>query len=710
MASLTNTVLGKPLPAPLLIGAGNERRLPASIAITAGAIAIVTALTVFMIFRFVGEARDHDLQAWQVRLGIVADSRAAAIDAWLGQQHATLRGLADNGSLKLYLTRLALGPKKAGLPDTAEAQYLGNLLAVIAARTGFIATATGPRVRANVRRVGVAGIALLDRSGRPMVTTRGFPPIEPSLRVALDRLPQGRKALIGPYRAPSGRVSIAFVEPIFAVQGSQQIGFVLGIKPVDSELYALLVQPGASAGTQEALLVRAAGPVIEYLSPLADGAKALERKLARNTPKLGAAFALDNPGSFAIRRDYRGREVLVTSRRLKNASWLVVQKIDRGEALAGSDRRALRLLVMLLLAVALVSAAVFGLWRHGASRRASAAAVRFREMAVRFEQQSNFLGLLTDSQPNAIFIADKDQRLRFANLEAARRAGMQRELMIGKPMEDVLGPHRAKLLGRLNRQALEEDHGIEDTHRITLDGKDRVFQTRHVPMAETHDMPHGVLVVEEDVTDAVTEREGRLRNLRDLVGTLMAVVDRRDPNAADHSLRVAFLAHAMSTEIGLSEKEAEAAEFAGRLMNLGKILVPSNLLTKKGKLTPREIKRVRDGIQATADLLENVKFEGPVVETLRQSQEHWDGTGGPKKIKGEGISTTARIIAVANSFVALTSPRAHRDGLGIDEAVDTLFAGVGKEFDRKIVAALVNFLDNHGGRAKWKRLDTEMSE
>lgn len=710
MASIISSTVGKPLGTAPLTGTGGNKRIPARIAVTIGAIAAAAAIAVFLIFRFVGEAREHDLQAWQVRLGIVADSRAAAIDGWVGRQHATLRGLADNGSLKLYLTRLTLGPKKAGQPEPAEAQYLGNLLAVIAARTGFIATASGPRVRANVRRIGVAGIALLDASGKPIVTTRGFPPIEPSLAVALDRLPKGRKALIGPYRAPSGRVSIAFVEPIFAIQGSRQIGFVLGIKPVDGELFALLAQPGASAKTQEAVLVRGAGPVIEYLSPLADGAKALERKLARNTPHLGAAFALDNPGSFAIRRDYRGKEVLVTGRRLKNAPWLVVQKIDRGVALAASDRRARRLLIMLLLAVAVVSAAVFGLWRHGASRRAGAAALRYREMAERFEQQSDFLGLLTDSQPNAIFIADKDQRLRFANAEAAKRAGMQRNLMIGKPLEDILGPHRAKLLGRLNREVLEEDRGIEDTHRITLDGKDRVFQTRHIPMAETKDMPRGVLVVEEDVTEAVTEREGRLQNLRDLVGTLMAVVDRRDPNAADHSARVAFLARAMSQEIGLPAEETEAAEFAGRLMNLGKILVPSNILTKKGKLTPREIKLVRDGIQATADLLEDVKFEGPVVATLRQSQEHWDGSGAPKKIRGEGIAATARIIAVANSFVALTSARAHRAGLDIDDAIETLFAGVGKEFDRKIVAALVSFLDNHGGRAQWKRLDQDESE
>ncbi len=167
MASITKTAVGKPMTAASQIGADRNSRLRTSIAVTVGAIVLSAAIAVFLIFRFVGEAREHDLQAWQVRLGIVADSRAAAIDGWVGQQHATLRGLADNGSLKLYFTRLALGPKKAGRPEAAEAQYLRNLLAVIAARTGFIATAAGPRVRANVKRIGVAGIALLDGSGKP---------------------------------------------------------------------------------------------------------------------------------------------------------------------------------------------------------------------------------------------------------------------------------------------------------------------------------------------------------------------------------------------------------------------------------------------------------------------------------------------------------------------------------------------------------------
>ena len=86
---------------------------------------------------------------------------------------------------------------------------------------------------------------------------------------------------------------------------------------------------------------------------------------------------------------------------------------------------------------------------------------------------------------------------------------------------------------------------------------------------------------------------------------------------------------------------------------------------------------------------------------MRQVQAHWDGSGYPAGLKGAEILVTARIVAVANAFVALTSQRAHREGVSLDEAIETLLGGVGKAHDRKVVAALINFLDNHGGRERW---------
>jgi len=692
---------------PLIAGSGKpfdfkgDPQLMLKIGGTFAGIVAAVAATIYLVLSFVNDARERDMQAWQVRLGIVAESRTAAVDQWIERQHGTLRGLAENNALKLYFTRLGENRRAAGAPQPAEAQYLNTLLTVTAARTGYRIAPTGPAVRASVPRIGVAGLGLMDMRGRFVVSTGHFPPLESNLRRFIDGLPKGKAGLFGPYKSPSGKISIAFAQPIFSLQSNRQIGIVLGIKPVASELYPLLRQPGLPAGTQESVLIRRRGSVVDYLSPLAGGTKALSRIMALNTPHLAAAFAFSHPGDFTMARDYSGTEVLATSRRLKHAQWLLLHKINRDEALGPSDSRARRMLIFLLLGVVIVGAAVLGLWRHGASRRASTAATKFRQMADRFEQQRNFLSLLTDSQPNAIFIADAASRLQFANAVAARRAGMELDDMIGKAMDAVLGPTRAKVLQRLNREAAEEGRQLTDVHRVEEDGEEKVYQTKHIPLPIARDLPRGVLVVEEDVTSAVIEREGRLKGLRDLVGTLVTVVDRRDPNAAHHSERVAFVARAVAEEMALGRENCEAAEYAGRLMNLGKILVAPKILTKRGKLTAAEMTQVREGIQATADMLEGVAFDGPVTKTLRQVQAHWDGSGHPKGLKGEAILVTARAVTVANAFVALTSKRAHRDGVSIDQAIETLLSGAGTLYDRKVVAALISYLDNHGGRERW---------
>ena len=94
-------------------------------------------------------------------------------------------------------------------------------------------------------------------------------------------------------------------------------------------------------------------------------------------------------------------------------------------------------------------------------------------------------------------------------------------------------------------------------------------------------------------------------------------------------------------------------------MNLGKILVPEALLTKTGDLTEEERAIIRDSILGSADLLEGVAFDGPVVPTIRHIHENWDGSG-PEGLEGENIEVGARVVSVANAFAGMTSARAWR--------------------------------------------------
>jgi HD-GYP domain-containing protein (c-di-GMP phosphodiesterase class II) len=140
---------------------------------------------------------------------------------------------------------------------------------------------------------------------------------------------------------------------------------------------------------------------------------------------------------------------------------------------------------------------------------------------------------------------------------------------------------------------------------------------------------------------------------------------------------------------------------AGRLMNLGKILVPASILTRAGPLSPAEIEQLHESLLEATRFLDGIEFDGPVIETLRQCQEHWDGSGRPKHLKRREIIPTARVLAVANAFVGLLSPRSYRAALTLDEATKILLRETGSRFDPAAVAALVNHLENKGGRADW---------
>lgn len=685
---------------------------PRGAGLTFGLVALILAaiavVGVVLVFNFVESERARDLRAWQVRLGIVADSRFAAVSNWLDEQYAHLTVLAENAALQIYMTELALGggDQRRVTEEAAQAGYLRNLLVVAAERGGFTGRAVGPRVAANVQRVGVAGLALLDVSGRIIVSTPEMPPIGPTLEGFMTAAPRGERAIKGPYPGTAGNPTMAFAVPVFAVQGdaraSEQIGVVLGVKEVGGQLYPLLRQPGAVDETGETLLIRSTGALAEYLSPLMDGTAGLERKIALETPELAAAFAIQMPGGFAIKRDYRGQEVLVTGRAFAAVPWTLVQKIDRDEALAESDARLTRQLITFLLVLTVISAVIVAAWWHGSSRRARVAAASYQRLAERHENQRKFLELVTDSQPNLIFIVDaQESRFRFANLMTARRAGIDSRDILGKTLAAVLGPEEARRHQAHMRLAVERGGPVSAVERVAASDEARVVQSEYIPMAEAEDEEPGILVIERDITAAVTERERRERTQRHLVETLVAVVDQRDPYAANHSLRVAVVARAIAEEMNLESVMVETAEIAGKLTNLGKIRVPQEVLTKAEGLSPDELRQVRESIQNSADLIAGIEFDGPVIETLRQLQEHWDGSGGPRGLAGDEILITARIVAVANAFVAMVSSRAYRPGIGFDGAVETLLSQIGTAFDRRVVAALINHLDSHGGRDRW---------
>ena len=685
---------------------GAGRRTRSIIIAAGGALALAVVAGIWIVFAVSDGEAERDLQQWQIRLAIVADSRAREVSRWLDEQFLTMESLAENASLQLYMTELTLGEGQ-GADARAALGYLRNLLDATAARDGFLPAQPEPTVNANIEPTGQAGIALADAEGNLVAASQAAPPLTARIRRAMNQAAEGAPALIDIFAGAGGAPTIGFVAPVYGVQadagGSDGIGFVIGVRLVDEELFDRLKQPGETAATAESYLVRKVEATVEYLSPLADGTAPLKRRLALDTAELAAGFVMEKPGGFAERRrDYKTTEVLVTGRSIAEAPWFLVRKIDRAEALAETDRRRTTLLTVFILVIVGVAIAIVAVWRHGTSVRAAQAARRYRIANERLENFSKFLRVVSDGQPTAVSAVTREGRYFFANEKAAEGTGITHGEMLDKTMGSVIGPIRAKVYQEINEQVLNTSESMNRVHQFEFeDGTWRTVMSDHIPLRADRDHPEGVLMIVQDLTDVVRERERREHTMRALVGTLVSLVDRRDPYSADQSQRVAEVSAAVADEMGEPDDTRRTVDIAGNLMNLGKILVPPEILTKTGALSEEEAEQVRQSLLGCADMVEAVDFDLPIAPTLRHLQERWDGGGYPDGIDGEAIEIGARLIAVANAFVGMVSPRAWRDALGFDEAAAEFMAESGLRFDPRPVAALINVINNRGGRETW---------
>jgi len=327
---------------------------------------------------------------------------------------------------------------------------------------------------------------------------------------------------------------------------------------------------------------------------------------------------------------------------------------------------------------------------------------RIDQLEARLSYLDELLGLISDHQPSGMAIFDKHNRFFFVNDVAAKRIGRSAAELIGQPPVKVLSNDQARMLEYRLTAARTSDTPIEFLDKLISTKGQTTFLQRHYELVKQSSIMTGsVMMREEDLTNVIVEKERREQMLRQVIETMVAVVDRRDPYATGHSARVGMLSRAVAEELKLEKVLVETAEIAGALMNFGKLLVSRSILTKTEALTQEELQRIRDAILTSADILEIIRFDGPVIPTLRQALERYDGTGMPKGLKGDQILITARIIAAVNSFIAFVSPRVHRAGVPYREALSLMANEAGKAHDESVLVALARYLERHAQELSW---------
>jgi putative two-component system response regulator len=174
----------------------------------------------------------------------------------------------------------------------------------------------------------------------------------------------------------------------------------------------------------------------------------------------------------------------------------------------------------------------------------------------------------------------------------------------------------------------------------------------------------------------------------DAVESLIGALEAKDKYTAGHSRRVTKLAVDTGQALGLNAEEVENLRWAALLHDIGKIGIDSNIQNKPGALTPTEYEHILTHCSIGPGIVEPLVNE-EIVEVIRHHHDSYDGTGLHQKIAGEKIPLGARILAVADSFDAMTSDRPYRSALPASKAVAEIKRCSGTQFDPTVVKAFL---------------------
>lgn len=298
---------------------------------------------------------------------------------------------------------------------------------------------------------------------------------------------------------------------------------------------------------------------------------------------------------------------------------------------------------------------------------------------------------------NEAIVVIQDEQLKFANPKTEELFGRAARDLVLRPVSEVIHPD--------DREAVMEQH----LRRLRGDGVPRVLEFRIVDDAgrtkwvelngvllDWEDRPADLCFL-RDITQRKLADERLQQSYRKLQDTLDGViqamaltVETRDRHTAGHQRRVTELAHAIATEIGLSQERSRAVSIAGMLHDLGKITIPTEILSKPGRLTDMEFAIVKTHPKAGYDILKNIEFPWPVAEIVIQHHERLDGSGYPSGLKGDQSALEARILAVADVVEAMASHRPYRPALGIDRALNEVSGNRGRLYDTEVVDACLS--------------------
>jgi len=300
---------------------------------------------------------------------------------------------------------------------------------------------------------------------------------------------------------------------------------------------------------------------------------------------------------------------------------------------------------------------------------------------------------LIENLGEGVSIVDLEERFIFSNPAMDQIFGVKIGELTGRRLHEFATPETmAEVRLQTERRRLGERGSYEIDIKTAGGGKRHILVSATPKFIERKFI--GTLAIIYDITERrqaieeLTQSYQKLNRAMDqTINALAATLGKRDPYTSSHQRRVTKLVIAIAKQLNLAAEQIAGIRVASILHDIGKIYVPSEILSKPTKLTEAEFNIIKTHSQAGFEILQGVEFPWPIAQIVLQHHEKLDGSGYPNGLTDEKILYEAKIIMVADVVEALSSDRPYRPAFGIDAALKEIATNKGKYYEPTVVEA-----------------------